>query len=787
MKITLKKLTIITVLWSALFGALAATHYSPFGLLNIVGFPYLLFVPGYFVVLLLNMHRLSGLLKLLFSLAFSLALLIFWPLIGNAVLPLLHVNRPLDTVVLIPEIGLLVVLLWIALAWRNKWRFKAKLDALTVKKPAGIDVAFALTPLIFVGLAIMGSTSLNNGGSNLFTVIMLVGMTVYIGALMYMANRLRQSTLFIAVFLLGLSLLFMTSLRGWYITGHDIQHEFRLFMQTTTNGRWSMGVAKDAYNACLSVTLLPTVFYRLLDVQTYYVFKVLFQIIFAFVPCLVLLTGQSFLKGAAKRTALLATLYFVSFPTFFTDMPMLNRQELALLFAGIMVWLIFNRSLSLWTRRIAFLAMVACVIVSHYSTNYTMLGLIAVCVVAQPTLRFIANHVKPTRKWYRALNLKVWREKTKQSLITLPMLIILFAASFVWSVQLTNSSGQLTKVFFDTMTHIQQAIAGDSPSQDTYFSYDTVNKLTDQQKLYRYFEQLGAYSHQRNGDTAFYDKSTYSQYKFSIEGTPEIPLTPLGTWLKDHGVPVAAINDALHANVERFLQLMVVAGVCIILFAKRFNNKLTSELRSLHIGAVLLMGGMIALPVLLADYDLSRMLQQLLLFAGIAVVLGSMYVIPKIKERLRISIACAAVLIMFTTMTGVFTAFLGGYQPQLHLFNSGIYYDLYYTHKQETLGADWLNGVLHKARTEELQTDSVFVDRYTSFKVQEAVQQDLLNDVYPGLVRKNAYVFLGYATVSKQQATVYYNGKLISYSYPIQFLDDNKNLIYNNGGSRVYH
>ena len=34
------------------------------------------------------------------------------------------------------------------------------------------------------------------------------------------------------LFLMSVALLFMTSLRGWYVTGHDIQTEYHVFRLT---------------------------------------------------------------------------------------------------------------------------------------------------------------------------------------------------------------------------------------------------------------------------------------------------------------------------------------------------------------------------------------------------------------------------------------------------------------------------------------------------------------------------------------------------------------------------
>ena len=59
--------------------------------------------------------------------------------------------------------------------------------------------------------------------------------------------------------LVATSLLLATSLRGWYITGHDIQAEFLAFQLTNGAQHWRWARCENAYNACLSVNILPTV------------------------------------------------------------------------------------------------------------------------------------------------------------------------------------------------------------------------------------------------------------------------------------------------------------------------------------------------------------------------------------------------------------------------------------------------------------------------------------------------------------------------------------------------
>ena len=59
--------------------------------------------------------------------------------------------------------------------------------------------------------------------------------------------------------LVAAGLLLATSLRGWAITGHDIQAEYLAFRLTNDAQNWQMSSLPSAYNACLSVNILPTV------------------------------------------------------------------------------------------------------------------------------------------------------------------------------------------------------------------------------------------------------------------------------------------------------------------------------------------------------------------------------------------------------------------------------------------------------------------------------------------------------------------------------------------------
>ena len=67
---------------------------------------------------------------------------------------------------------------------------------------------------------------------------------------------------------------------------------FRSFRLSDGAQHWQMGALPSAYNACLSVTILPTVLAQALGLPGTVVFKVLLQLVFALVPVLTYLYGR---------------------------------------------------------------------------------------------------------------------------------------------------------------------------------------------------------------------------------------------------------------------------------------------------------------------------------------------------------------------------------------------------------------------------------------------------------------------------------------------------------------
>ena len=60
------------------------------------------------------------------------------------------------------------------------------------------------------------------------------------------------------------------------------------------------------------------------------------------------------------------------------------------------------------------------------------------------------------------------------------------------------------------------------------------------------------------------------------------------------------------------------------------------------------------------------------------------------------------------------------------------------------------------------------------------------SDLLPSTIKKDDYVYLDYSNVNNKTNVLYLNDISFIYNYSIEFLNENKNLIYNNSGSKIY-
>lgn len=750
-----------------------------------LGFWLIVVHPAYLLFTSSASTRMSAAERVGYSVAGTLLALLLGGLLLNTALPLVGIDRPLDTIPVLVMVDAVNLVLYV---------FRRRNTALpdwrrSLRSMNRVEIRLVLTAGACIPLVVLGANRLNNQAGDQITLIALAMVVIGVVSLLFSSRRITSGVTGVAIYLLSAALLLMTSLRGWSVTGHDIQLEYRVFQLTAAHGRWNMGSLRGAFNACLSITILPTQISALMHVDDPYVFKVFVQLIFATCPVLVYAIARRY---CTERIAILSAVYFVSFPTFFSDMPFLNRQEIALIFVASGILALTN---PVWKKRRRQAALVAAAVgveLSHYSSSYVFGGTLVVAWAIGEALllpRFLSGH---WNAWRRSGTDNAgrssrpvagvdhsdrWADTTRT--VGLGTLALVLAVMVGWGGFATHIAG-------GAVSEIQSAVlgrSGSAKSSAATYSLLSGKVATAQSDLNQYRKQtLRVRASLPPGN--FLPSSVVDKYPVRAVEQPNLPLTGLGSALNDVGISPTSFNADLRQLAAKGEQIFVAIGVLAIIFSRRLSRKLGREYFFLCLASIFMLMLITVAPELSVDYGILRVFQEELILIAPIMVIGSITMFRPFgtvwSERLAMTI-CVIVLV---STIGLLPQLLGGYPAQLNLNNSGLYYDIYYTHPQEVAAISWLYG---KPGTLPggIQTD-INSERFAFTSPSEVTGSQYLVDYFPTLLGRSTWVVLGYSVLETGQATTSVNGNLITYRYPIGLLEATKDLVYNNGGTRIY-
>lgn len=772
MRLTKQRLLLASAAWFCVCNlAIIAGVRTPL-LSGVAVFGFLSIVPGLLAIVAFRLRFKRDILLLYYAVCFSLLFLMLVGLFINTLLPLVGIHEPLQTRPLTVSIDVLLLVLGVA-----AWKYGGFDEVEWPLRP--VRLLWALLPSVFVILGIFGAVSLNNGATNIFTVIMYWGALAYL-AFLVLWRRQDTAAIAAAIFWIALGLLFATSLRGWYITGHDIQREYYVFQLTKQNWHWDVSLLRDPYNACLSITILPTIFSSLMKMNDVYIYKVLFQILFALCPVAVYML---FRRISNARWALLGSIYFIAFPTFLGDMPMLNRQEIAFMFFAAMLLMMFKEHIALWQRRTLFLVFGLGVVVSHYSTTYAMLGIFTLAALIGMLIRWPATN-RLAQRFIKALRgeLPDFAIIHERQFVLIPMIILLALASFTWSSQLTKTSSGVVTVVVKTIQGISGNIKDEAKSTDTKASIFSWSRPDTTATFNHFVKSDVASARAKSIPGEYYSVATVRQYPLRLVNEETAPYTGVGRWVAKVVSPFTA-NYILRQGFAKLLQILLVIGAVAIFLKRRYSGELNRDFVGLMIASIIFVGSLVVLPNLTLEYGLLRAFQQILMLVGLPLVIGSVVVCSPLPRKVTNGAVVGLALLFFASMTGLIAQLTGGYYYPLELYNNGAYYDDYYFHSTEIASIQWL--AKERVSTNNIQTD-VEADRFSFSKIHTVGNFSSTSDIFPGAIKQDSYVYLSYANVVKHRAYAIYQNDSFTYVYPIAFLEQHKNLVYNDGTSEVY-
>jgi uncharacterized membrane protein len=737
----------------------------------VLGFWFMVVLPAYLLYTSSAWRRCGLQERVGYSLCLVLLLLMASGLVINEVLPLAGVQRPLDPGPII-IVGDLINLSLYVYRSLHPDTIRPRINfAEFSREEFRLLVAAALT----VALAIFGANNLNNGGTGNITLIALA-IAALIGVFSVRWLKFtRESVMSAVIYLVSLGLLLSTSLRGWSVTGHDIQQEYLVFQLTEVHGHWSMAYFHDAYNACLSITILPTELAQIINVDNPYIYKLFFQLLFALCPVLVYALARRYFN---RGVATLAVAYFVGFPTFFTDMPFLNRQEIALLFVAVGLLAATNPVWSFRRRQVSLGIAGLGAEVSHYSTMYVFVGTLVIALLFSYVGRLFIKPDRgqpksdPASRYTRGRGVR-WVPTFKGSL-SIGLVIAFIGIVFAWGTLATKTTGGVVST-------AEQAITNGSISI-TAFGSGGGSDAAVQAALVK--DGLQA----RVGAPAgtFLPWSAVAKAAAPIVDTPLTPLTAIGRELNSVGLPVATLNSLARSLVAYSEELFLAIGLVRLFLAGRREGRLVGgQFFWLPVGITGMVVVITVVPAIAIDYGVLRAFQQGLVFFGPVIVVGSMTVFAPIgKNRARIA-ACAVCLAMFLFTSTLVPQILGNNLAELNLNNSGNYYNLYYTTPQEVSGIAWL-GAQPDVLNSPIQAS--FDPRRWEPTDPSSIVGERVIDEYPTLVYQDGWVILG-SMVAKSGVSFALepaSDAVVEYKYPTELLHNYKNLVYTNGGTTIY-
>ncbi|HEU4914294.1 MAG TPA: DUF2206 domain-containing protein [Candidatus Saccharimonadales bacterium] len=711
-------------------------------------FACLVFLPGVATLRCLRLEPSAMYVSVLYCFGLSILALMLSSLFANQVLPLLGMQEPLRWQGVLLSWDILTGAVILLGAYTNKRDFV--LRHLRVTAMAGmVWLLMGLSSLLPM-LAIMGALRLNNGGDALFAMVAIAYAAGLIIAACVLHRRIPDGASALLIFITGLSLLFMVSLRGWDIVGHDIQREFRVYSLTLLNSRWDIGSYRDPYNACLSITLLPAAFSSLLGISGIVVFKVILQIIFAVCPAVVFALLRRY---AYKLASLIGSLLFICYPTFITDSAMLTRQGVAYLFFALAILVLAGRS---HQKRCKLLFMVCALgaILSHYSTAYMFVGLFGLTVVFKVCVRWGQGHPP-------------WRRGHTSTVVSPLFAVLLLLLTFGWYARITETSGGVMRTMADSVASIPRFFSDDNKSSDTSVAL----VFAAQKTPLDLYEDYLTHSFAAGSAAAAYLPGLTSD---------ALPLTQLGKKVHSWGIDPAIVS-ALRQNFAKLLQVMAVGGVVYVTAVCWWKRRylLGADFIYLNFAGLVLLALMVLLPVLSINYGILRAFQQALIFLVLPITLLLVAAGRKMTERLRTVAATTGITALFLLFTGFIAQLLGGSSPSLSLNNQGLYYGLYYTSEADGRAFAWLKA--HQPARSDVRAAN-----FNRAFMHDPKYPFSRPGILPTQLGERSVVYLDSAQVTQERLFVYFDSSPLIMTFPADYYRQTKSRVYSTSSTEIY-
>lgn len=348
---------------------------------QVVGFLYLTFIPGFVLMTVLNVDMIDTIPTFFFAGGFSIAFLMVVGLLVNELGPLFGIMKPLSTIPLMAVLNSIIFGLCFIIYLKGK-----NIEILMirrVKSNAFIILVFCLP----IFLSIVGAYSVNvSPRNNSFLLLMIISISLLV--IMVFFKRIIHPELYpFLLMAISIALLLHSSLITTHINGFDIQHEYRFMRITQESSHWisnTIDLAAPQMSSLLSISILPTIYWNLLNLDGIWILKIIYPIIFTFVP---LVLYYLYRTWVSEKMAFFASFFFMANNVFFGEMLTLGRQMIAELFFVLLFFTLYSKKMNNINKSICFIFFSFALVASHYAISYVFMFIISLTWLSQHILR----------------------------------------------------------------------------------------------------------------------------------------------------------------------------------------------------------------------------------------------------------------------------------------------------------------------------------------------------------------------------------------------------------------
>ena len=723
----------------------------------ILGFIFLTLLPGLLILQILELNMIGSTEKFVLSVGLSISFLMFFGLLISNLSLYMGYGTPLSTISLLISFNIAFMVLAIV-------GYKVNKEPIFSIPDLNLNIsekAFLIVPILFPALCIFGTHLMNTTDNNIILMFLLFSIPIYVVFVSFFNHKFPERLYPVVIFSIGISLLLMFSLRSNHIIiGSDTGREFYFFGMMSNNQHWSI-LGNNILETCLSISLLPTIYYYVLNVDKEFLFKILYSLIFSVSPLAIYLLCKKYI---GCYYSFLAS-FFPMTTHYFQWAASLARISTATVFFALAIMVIFNDKIDALKKRILFIIFAMSIIVSHYATTYIFFFMLL--------FTWFGMQIVPT----------IGSRKKKS--------VALFKNPLKTNIPPFSTSGRESTAISDTDVPKTTPISLKFPHIRGGITLTTVTLFFAM--LFFWYSQLTGEAF--NAGVGFIQTTILNLNKFFIMESRASTTSNL------FGVNILSKEIVEIISVVSTWTIIVCIAIGVFSMIYRYKAILKGKINAkskflktdieidyilFALASSILLVTMVVLPYVAKGYDIGRLFLMTIVILSLAFIMGAITISKYLKVRASMLILLV-LIIHFMCGTGIMSQISG--DPQAITLNSygETYNEGAIINDQDCCSSKWIANYVDQK--EWIHTTNYAFDVLPSQGLISPSRIDrYLIPKYEKDKRCDGYVYLRYQSVANREMTVYYpSGKTEKHSIgEYSHLLIKKNKIYVNGDSVVY-